>query len=606
MAIQEPKATFISCMKAAGLVFGDVGTSPIYTFGAILLAVSPTAENALGVLSLIIWTLILIVSVQYAWLAIGVAEGGEGGPMVLRERLGHLLKKGRHAAWCTLLLHLGIGLMLGDGVITPAMSILSAVEGIVLVPGLEATPRWVLLAIALALTWGLFRFQKYGADRVSMLFGPIMLVWFASLFFSGAAFVGQWSAVWQAFNPWLGLSFIVDNGIAGFFILSQVILCATGGEALFSDIGHLGRRPIQVAWIFIFIALVINYLGQGAFLQTSAARENILFAMFQAWWPSAYVPFLILTCVATVIASQSVISSVFSVIYQVVNARVFPPLKVDYTSVLLKTQVYLPVVNWILFAVVALMLIVFQESAKLASAYGLAVIGTMSITGLFLLSIFGASHQPIKAAIAALLVFLDLSFLLACFSKIPDGGYWSILIAAVPFVIMRLYHYGQIKLSGQNRTMPMAQFSPLFLHAYQGSARLPGRACWAVRSLDQVPPYLLLAVLQNRILYQDNVLCHVEQSSLPYGITAEEQPGPCNGLTIFKVIVGYKEVLDLSEVFRVHGYQFNAVFYGAEDIQSHSLKWRLFGLIKRMTSSWALFYRLPKESSHGVIVQMSL
>jgi KUP system potassium uptake protein len=605
-AHHEPPANFRTVIQAMGLVFGDIGTSPIYTFAAVLMAAEPTPENALGVLSLIIWTLLTIVTVQYGWLAMSLSDRGEGGPLVLRERLGQFLKKGRHAAWCTLLLHLGISLMIGDGVITPAISILSAVEGIQLVPGWEQTPRWALIAIAIALTFVLFMIQKRGAGKISNWFGPIMVVWFIALFFSGLQYLDQWPAVWKAFNPWRGLSFLFDHGVAGFFILSQVILCATGGEALYSDIGHIGRRPIRVAWIFVFVACAINYLGQGAFLQSTAARTNILFAMFQAWQPELYTPFLILTCVATVIASQSVISGVFSVIYQVVNARVFPPLKVDYTSSELRTQVYLPVVNWMLFGAVLAVLIFFQASANLAAAYGMAVIGTMTITGLFLTSIYIASRAPIKAAIAAVLLCIDASFLFSCLFKIPEGGWVSLLIALLPFALMRLYHHGQVALGAKFQGLSMQQFAKVFEHAYQSQPHLHGCACWCIRSMDQAPAYLLLATVVNRILYHENVLCHVERSTLAYGVTAQEHAGPCKGMRTLTITAGYRERLELDEVFKAHGYRFDAVFYGAEDIHSPKLIWRLFGLVKRLSSSWARFYRLPEQKSHGVIVQMEL
>lgn len=265
-----------------GLVFGDIGTSPIYTLAVIFLAAPPTEQNITGVLSLIIWTLILIISGQYAWLAMSLGKKGEGGTIVLRELLLPLLRKGRAASFVTLVTILGVSLLMGDGVITPAISILSAVEGLELIPGLEHLPPSTLILIAAAIAIVLFSFQRRGTESVAFTFGPIMMIWFAVLTVTGLISLVQAPQMLAAFNPLAGLGFIVQNGIAGFFILSSVILCATGGEALYADMGHLGRAPIRRAWVFVFVALVINYLGQGAFLLRHQQPSNLLFEMFLA------------------------------------------------------------------------------------------------------------------------------------------------------------------------------------------------------------------------------------------------------------------------------------------------------------------------------------
>ena len=337
-------------IKSLGLVFGDIGTSPIYTITVIILLTKPTADNIMGVLSLIVWTLIILVSVEYAWLAMSLGKKGEGGTIVLRELLASLLKSGRKIAFVSFLSVIGISLLIGDGVITPAISILSAVEGLLLIPGMENTPRQYLILTAALIAILLFAFQKKGTEKVARAFGPLMLVWFAALSVSGFVSILHEPSVVLAVNPYYAFRFLAHHGIAGFFVLSEVILCATGGEALYADMGHLGRGPIIRAWYFVFGALVLNYLGQGAFLIGHPKASNVLFEMIYGLSPTLYIPFLVLSLVATVIASQAMISGMFSIVYQGITTRIMPMFKVDYTSAELRSQIYIGTVNWFLLA----------------------------------------------------------------------------------------------------------------------------------------------------------------------------------------------------------------------------------------------------------------
>ncbi|MDI6728970.1 MAG: KUP/HAK/KT family potassium transporter, partial [Thermodesulfovibrionales bacterium] len=282
-------------IKSLGLVFGDIGTSPIYTLTVIFLLTKPTEANVIGVLSLIVWTLIILVTVEYAWLAMSLGKKGEGGTIVLKELLVPLLKSGRQASFVTLLSFVGISLLIGDGVITPAISILSAVEGSLLIPGFEHAKQEILILIAAVIAITLFAFQRKGTERVAGAFGPLMVLWFSSLAISGIVSILQVPSVVNAINPYYAFKFLYDNGIAGFFVLSEVILCATGGEALYADMGHLGRRPIIRAWYFVFAALLLNYLGQGAFIIKHPDAKNMLFEMVFHQVPIFYVPFLVLS-----------------------------------------------------------------------------------------------------------------------------------------------------------------------------------------------------------------------------------------------------------------------------------------------------------------------
>ena len=252
-------------IKSLGLVFGDIGTSPIYTLPVIFLLTKPTEANVMGVLSLIIWTLVILVSVEYAWLAMSLGRRGEGGTIVLMELLIRFLKSNRQIAFVTFLSFIGISLLIGDGVITPAISILSAVEGIRLIPKFEGIRQEIIILIAGFIAIILFSIQRKGSEKIAGAFGPIMLVWFLSLSVSGVISIIQVPTVLNAINPYYALKFLSENGVSGFFILSGVILCATGAEALYADMGHLGKKPIIRGWYFVFIALILNYLGQGAF-----------------------------------------------------------------------------------------------------------------------------------------------------------------------------------------------------------------------------------------------------------------------------------------------------------------------------------------------------
>ena len=349
---------FKGVMKSMGVVFGDIGTSPIYTLTVIFLLVQPNLQNLIGIISMIIWTLIILVTIQYAWLAMQLGRKGEGGTIMLKEILLPLLKSGRAIAFFSLLAIIGVSLLIGDAVITPAISILSAVEGLRLIPGIEGMNQGILVIIAALIAIVLFSFQKKGTEKVAWAFGPIMVVWFAILAFLGVFYILQAPEIIQAVNPLNGLHFIASNGVTAFFILSQVLLCATGGEALFADMGQLGRDPIIKAWVVVFCALVLNYLGQGAYLLQHPQAKNILFEMAYTTAPLLYIPFLLLAVTATVIASQAVISGIFSIVYQGITTRVIPLLKIDYTSAELRSQIYIDSVNW--FMLLAVLYILFS------------------------------------------------------------------------------------------------------------------------------------------------------------------------------------------------------------------------------------------------------
>jgi KUP system potassium uptake protein len=486
MKQQEAGSVWGGIVKSMGLVFGDIGTSPIYTLTVVFALTTPTLDNVFGILSLVFWTMTILVTAEYAWLAMRLGRKGEGGAIVLKEILARLIRPGRQMTFVVFLTYVGVCLLMGDGVITPAISILSAVEGMVLIPGMAGLHQGYLILIAASIAVGLFLVQRRGTDRVAGAFGPIMVLWFSALALSGAVSVASHPSVLLAVSPHYALQFLLHNGLAGFIVLSEVILCATGGEALYADMGHLGRKPIVRAWSIVFWALYLNYLGQGAFILSHPGAKNYLFGMVQSQAPLLYIPFLVLTVMATIIASQAMISGVFSIVYQGITTRILPLLKVDYTSSHLKSQIYIGAVNWMLMVAVVVIMLVFQRSENLAAAYGLAVTGSMTITGIMMIMIFSRTTVRWKATVAALITVVDLAFFSACLSKLPHGGYWSIILALFPFATILVWTKGQRALyralrpwtwmpfsSPTSRSTPRGTTSPA-----RGSS-LPGRRRWS-------------------------------------------------------------------------------------------------------------------------------
>jgi KUP system potassium uptake protein len=601
------KKTYVTgILKALGLVFGDIGTSPIYTLTVIFILTGRTEQNVIGVLSLIFWTLILLVTVQYTWLAMSLGKRGEGGTIVLREILVPLLKSSRHAAFVTLLSFIGISLIVGDGVITPAISILSAVEGILLIPGLEETAQGTLILIAGIIAIVLFSFQKKGTDKVSGAFGPIVLVWFLSLAVSGVASIIQVPGVAKAVNPWYAVRFFLDNGIAGFFVLSEVILCATGGEALYADMGHLGREPIVRAWSGVFVALVLNYFGQGAFILTHPEAKNVLFEMIFHQARFLYIPFLLLSIMATVIASQAMISGMFSIVYQGIATRILPMFKIDYTSMERQSQIYIGFVNWFLLLAVLFIMHEFRESSKLAAAYGLAVTGTMTLTGIMMTWIYSLRKKFVRAGISFFVMLVSATYLLSNTYKIPHGGYWSLIIAAIPFLIIMLYRTGQRKLYYALQPLPLDVFLLSYNQIYAQAPRIKGTALFFAKDAREMPPYVVHTMFKNNIIYEDNIIVSIVKREDPFGVTGFFKEELAPGLRTFEVQMGYMEVPDVEEILREAGVSEKTIFYGVEDIQATNIIWQLFSVIKKLTPNIVQFYKLPANKLHGVVTRVEM
>ncbi|HSA38506.1 MAG TPA: KUP/HAK/KT family potassium transporter [Methanoregula sp.] len=598
--------TVSSVVKSIGLVFGDIGTSPIYALTAIFLIIPPRPENVLGILSLVIWTLTILVTTEYTFLAMSLGKKGEGGTIVLREILLPLLKSGHQVTFVSFLTVCGIALFIGDGVITPAISLLSAVEGIRLIPTLAGISQVELMAAAGLIALGLFLFQVKGTERIAFTFGPIMVVWFLVLAVTGLVSLVSWPGVLFAINPLLGISFLTRHGLEGFLILSSVILVATGGEALYADMGHLGKEPIIRAWHLVFIALAFSYLGQGSFIITHPEARNILFEMVYSQFQAIYIPFLILSIIATIIASQAMISGVFSIIYQGITTRILPLMHIDFTSPHIRSQIYIDSINWLLFFAVILVIIVFRSSENLALAYGLAVCGTMTITGIMLTWIFIRQKTYVYTGIALCVLVVDVFFLVSSFRKVPYGGYWSLLIGVVPFLIIFIYTSGQKKLAQSLRPVPFDQFVCDFKAVFPSVTRIPGSALFFIRDFREVPPYIYRILFTNGIMYDENIFISIIRTDQPFGrtwgITSDITPG----LSVFEIYLGYMEIADIDALIHDAGVQERTIFYGMEEIITMHPVWRVFAAIKRLSPSVVQFYKLSPEKVHGVLTRVEL
>ena len=599
-------SNFRGVLNSMGLVFGDIGTSPIYTLTVIFLLTKPTYSHIIGVLSLIIWTLIILVTLEYAWLAMSLGKKGEGGTIVLKEILVPLLKSSRNVSLVTLLAYVGTSFLMGDGVITPAISILSAVEGLRIVPQLENINQGTIVLISGLIAIALFTVQSKGIEKITWVFGPIMVIWFAAMGSAGIASIFYTPEVIKAINPYYAIRFLLDNGIMGFFVLSEVILCATGGEALYADMGHLGREPILKAWRFVFIALVFNYLGQGAFLLRNPGSTNFLYEMVNQQAPLLYIPFLLLSIMATIIASQAMISSMFSIVYQGITTRAMPMLKIDYTSGILKSQIYISTVNWLLLISVLFMMLIFKESSRLAAAYGLAVTGTMSITGILMTSIFYHRRNISKALISLFITFIDIVFLLSNSYKIPHGGYWSVIIALFIFSLIIIYTSGQKRLYELMKLMKVENFLEKYKQLYATQNKITGTALFFTRDIANIPQYISHVMFKNNIIYENNIFISIIKSDSPFGIESSFTKELAKGLRVFEIKTGYMEIVDVEQILKDQGVSEKTIFYGVEDIFTTNLIWKIFSIIKKLSPSFVQFYRLPTDELHGVMTRYEM
>ncbi|WP_448207747.1 potassium transporter Kup [Azospirillum sp. sgz302134] len=551
---ESPTKLRALALGALGVVYGDIGTSPLYTLRECFTqgGFPVGTESTLGILSLIFWALIIVVTVKYVIFIMRADNQGEGGILALTALALHGMRRGHRRTSLVMAAGIiGAALFYGDAVITPAISVLSAVEGLTVAAPLF-TP--VILPVTLVILVLLFVMQRYGTARVGILFGPVMVLWFAAIAVMGAMQIAREPQVLEAVLPTHAVRMLAEHGWRGFVLLGAVVLAVTGGEALYADMGHFGRRPIRLAWFGLVLpALLVCYFGQGALLlRDPATIENPFFHLAPDW---AQLPLVGLATAATVIASQAVISGAFSMTRQAMQLRYLPRMEVRYTSAREMGQIYMPAINGFLLAGVVLLVVTFQSSSNLAAAYGIAVTGTMVATTVLAYKVARRlGHWPLIPALLALVGFLsvDLAFFGANLLKVVEGGWFPLAVAAAVFVLMTTWRRGRAVL--RERLTEGAMPMDLFLDRVRSGSlqRVPGTAVFLTSSPRGLPPSLLHNLKHNKVLHERVVLLTVEIEDVPYIAAAARFDVKPYAAGFFRVIVkyGFMEVPDIPLALR--------------------------------------------------------
>jgi len=505
-------------LAALGIVFGDIGTSPLYAIRECFYGeygIDITHPNIYGVLSLIFWSLIIIVTIKYLIFILRADNNGEGGVLVLTSLIKPKLSTPANKRWFLISIGIfGSALLYGDGMITPAISVLSAVEGVrIITPVLKP----YVIPITVLILACLFIFQRRGTAQLGFLFGPIISVWFLSL-----ASLGLWQiiknpVILYAVNPEYGILFIMNNGVHGFLVLGAVFLVATGAEALYADIGHFGKNPIRFAWFTVVLpALFLNYFGQGALLLSHPeASHHPFYSMVPSW---ALIPLVILATLATIIASQAVITGAFSLTQQAMNMDYLPRLKIVHTAAKHIGQIYIPVVNWILMFCSIGLVLGFKSSSNLAAAYGVAVTLTMVIsTILFYVVIRENWKWGMITATIPVVIFLvvDLSFFSANISKLLHGAWFPIFIAAIIFSLMKIWRNGRDRLAEKirSRALRLDEFANRI--KFEDTKRVKGQSVFLSRNADIVPHGLMSNYKYNKVIHSETIILNIRTESIP-------------------------------------------------------------------------------------------
>jgi KUP system potassium uptake protein len=607
-------------LGALGVVYGDIGTSPLYAFRECFghgHDVAPTPQNILGILSLIFWALIIVVSIKYLIFVMRADNRGEGGILALMS-----LVRPRRSKRLGVLLALGLfgsALLYGDGVITPAITVLSAIEGLeVITPVFNS----YIIPLTIVVLIALFAVQKAGTAKVGAMFGPVMIVWFITLAALGLYHIVRTPSVLVAVLPTYGISFFMKNGLEGFLILGTVILVVTGGEALYADMGHFGLKPIRLAWFyFVLPALLLNYFGQGAYLiQDPKGIANPFFMMAPGW--SRY-PLVILSTVAASIASQAVISGAYSLTRQAVQLGYLPRIRIRHTSAREIGQIYIASINWVLmFAAIGLVL-AFRSSSNLAAAYGVSVSMTMLITTLILAVVERERWKWSMAGVLALtipLLIIDGGFFTSNLVKIPHGGWFPICVAISIFTLMSTWRQGRKILTKRLASQSMSTDDFLMQLAGNHIPRVPGTAIFMSRDPDGVPTTLLHNIKHNKVVHQKTVLLTVETEERSHLSAEERSEWQDLGHGVYRLSLhfGFMEDPDIPATLdAIDGpLKFNPMttsyFLGRETLiptkEPGMAIWRehLFSWMTRNASSAGAFFNLPPNQTIELGAQVEL
>jgi KUP system potassium uptake protein len=593
-----------------GVVYGDIGTSPLYALRESVLAAvgpgNPASEPVvLGILSLIIWSLFLVVTAKYVLILLRADNNGEGGTLALMALASRAL--GGASGTVILLGVISGALFYGDAIITPALSVLSAVEGLKIV-----TPAFdsYVVPITVVILVALFSVQSRGTAKVAAFFGPLTVIWFAAIAVAGLWHIGQNLTVLLAFNPYYGVNFLLHHGLIGFFTLGAVFLVVTGSEALYADLGHFGRGPIRFAWLVVVLpALTINYLGQGALvLANPKSIENPFFLLFPDW---ALLPMVLLATAATVIASQAVITGAYSLTQQAIQLGLLPRLEIRHTSESLFGQIYMPRVNTLLLVGVLLLVALFRSSSALASAYGIAVTGTMVVTAMMATVVIRRVWRwPLIAALALMLpfLFIDLTFFAANLLKIVEGGWMPLALGGLVMVVMYTWRRGSRLLFEKTRRLETPLESLVASLEKKPPQRVPGTAVFLTSDPASAPTALLHSLKHYKVLHEKNVILTIETADTPRVEPAERVRIEPVGQTFSRVVLrfGFMESPNVPKalaIARKLGWQFDIMstsfFLSRRSLkpaaQSGMPRWqdRLFIALTRVANDATDYFQIP-------------
>lgn len=613
-------------LLALGIVYGDIGTSPLYALRESFhphYGLVPNPENVLGILSLIFWSLVLVISVHYVSFIMRADNDGEGGILALTSLATPFKVRRGGRQWLLLLLgFFGTALLFGDGAITPAISVLSAVEGLeIATPLLEP----YILPITITIIVGLFLVQNRGTGAIGKLFGPVTLLWFSALAVLGVPHIIREPSVLAAINPLHAVWFFLENGVTGFLVLGSVFLVVTGGEALYADMGHFGRRPIRLGWFVVVLpSLVLNYFGQGALLLTNPeAVENPFYRMVPSW---GLYPTVLLATLATVIASQALISGAFSLAMQAVQLNLIPRLKIEHTSAREFGQIYVPAVNWLLMVACIGLVLGFRTSSNLAAAYGVAVTMTMVITTSLFFFVVSQRWKwpPLLAGLyCGFFLLIDLSFFGANLVKIPHGGWFPLVVAVLLFTLMTTWRRGRLILAqnmGKSQ-IPLGAFCEDNFGGSSKPVRVPGTAIYMSSNLKGTPPALLNNFRFNHVLHENIILLTVVHEERPRVPRQERVSVTPVGNGFYRVVLrfGFMEATDVPQALvRVkldnHFLRPKEVVYflGRETLLptrgDGMALWReqLFTLMFRNAQSAVAFFCLPSDQVVEIGIQVNV
>ncbi len=623
---QSPRGRYLASLTvgALGIVYGDIGTSPLYALRECFHGahgIAPTRDNVLGVLSLIFWSLTLIISIKYLVFVMRADNEGEGGILALMALVSKQPDARRRLRAAMIALGLfGAALLYGDGMITPAVSVLSAVEGLTVTTHLFEP---YVVPIAVVILVSLFVIQSHGTERIGVLFGPVMIVWFVSIGLLGLRWILQDFDVLAAFNPMYGVQFFAANGFHGFVVLGSVFLVVTGGEALYADMGHFGPRPIRLAWFGLVLpALFLNYLGQGAMLiNTPAAAVNPFYLLAPRW---ALYPLVALATMAAIIASQALISGAFSLTRQAIQLGYSPRLDIQYTSPHQQGQIYIPQVNWLLMIATVGLVVGFGSSSALAAAYGIAVTSTMVITTLLAYLVARRSwgvRRLVAASLASFFLFIELGFFSANIIKIPHGGWFPLVIGAIIYLLLSTWKKGRVLLASRlrERLYPFDRFMQDITNS--PPHRVPGTAVFMTSNLIGTPPTLLHNLEHNQVLHDRVVLLTVVTSDAPHVEDDHRLAVETLGQGFYRVTLryGFMEEPDVPAALALgeaQGLPLEAermtFFLGVETLLSTHregmVRWRerLFAVMSRNAVRATSFFRIPPERVVELGMQIEL